>query len=191
MFFKLPSGELRLFRPGDHAHPERKGKLRPDVEDLPPEIQDLVHWYDAEYSRQAAQSREEDPVLAMLGVGEELWSKEDGDSFIRRLRDEHNWQAPPPGELSESIWSRIVKHQGDTFRTVTGLEFRYVVDGEGMWFERDGVRINRKLSHRDLEKAISRLPLRETTDISDCFDYAYLYAILTDSRIVQQSDLAA
>jgi hypothetical protein len=31
---------------------------------------------------------EEDPVLPMIGVGREIWEKEDGDTFIRRLRDE-------------------------------------------------------------------------------------------------------
>ena len=32
--------------------------------------------------------QEKDPVLAMIGVGKEIWEKEDGDTFIRRLRDE-------------------------------------------------------------------------------------------------------
>jgi hypothetical protein len=91
MFFKLPSGELRLFRPGDHAHAGRMGKLRPDIEDLPTEKQGLVHWYDTEYSLQTVRSGEEDPVLGMLGLGKELWAKEDGDTFVRRLRDEQSW----------------------------------------------------------------------------------------------------
>jgi hypothetical protein len=33
-------------------------------------------------------SPEQDPVLAMIGVGKEIWEKEDGDTFIRRLRDD-------------------------------------------------------------------------------------------------------
>jgi hypothetical protein len=96
MFYRLASGELRLFRAGDSAHPQRKGKIRPDLEDLPTEMHDLIGWYDTVYSRQVPASPEEDPVLAMIGVGEELWKKEDGDTFIRRLRDERNWQ---PGDL--------------------------------------------------------------------------------------------
>jgi hypothetical protein len=35
-----------------------------------------------------AATQEKDPVLAMIGVGKEIWEKEDGDTFIRRLRDE-------------------------------------------------------------------------------------------------------
>jgi len=191
MFLKLPSRELRLFRPGDHAHPERKGKLRPDIADLPAEFHDLVRWYDDEYSREQSGGPAEDPVLAMLGVGQKLWAQEDGDTFIRRMRDERNWQAPEPGDTAERIWSRLLAHQGESFRTARGLVFRYVVDGNGVWFERDGARVNKRLSRKDFDKAVARLPLRKTTDISDCFDYAYLYGILTDSRIVQQSDRAA
>ena len=37
----------------------------------------------------ASQSRPDvDPVLAMAGVGKEIWQEEDGDAFIKRLRDE-------------------------------------------------------------------------------------------------------
>jgi hypothetical protein len=190
MFFKLPTGELRLFRPGDPSHPQRKGKLRPALEDLPPEFHDLISWYETEYCLQPSEAGQ-DPVLAMLGVGQELWAAEDGDTFIRRLRDEGVWRSPEPPDLADQIWSRLLTHQGEYFRTATGLVFRYVVDGNGVWFERDGARVNTKLSRKDFDKAVARLPLRKTTDISDCFDYAYLYGILTDSRIVQQSDRAA
>jgi hypothetical protein len=31
---------------------------------------------------------ETDPVLAMLGVGQELWEQETGDQFVERLRSE-------------------------------------------------------------------------------------------------------
>ena len=93
MFFKLPTGELRLFRPGDRAHEERKGKIRPDIDDLPHEMHELIAWYDREYSAQRSHSPEEDPVLAMTGAGEELWAIENGDAFIQRLRGERNWQS--------------------------------------------------------------------------------------------------
>jgi hypothetical protein len=35
MLFELPSGDLRLYRPGDPAHPERTGKITPDRNQLP------------------------------------------------------------------------------------------------------------------------------------------------------------
>jgi len=127
----------------------------------------------------------------MLGVGESLWAKENGDSLVRRLRDERSWAPRPQDNLSEQLWSRLVEHEGELFRTATGLPFRYVVEGTGIWFERDGARIDKRLARGDFEKAVSRLPLRKTTDISDCFDPSYLYGILTNSRIVRPADLAA
>ncbi len=50
MFYKLASGELRLFRPGDIAYAQRKGKVRPNIEDLPAEMHGLIDWYDTVYS---------------------------------------------------------------------------------------------------------------------------------------------
>jgi hypothetical protein len=51
-----------------------------------------------------------DPVLAMHGIGKELWELEPGDRFVERLRSEEV-PAPPPTEqfvgpadgLSETI----------------------------------------------------------------------------------------
>jgi hypothetical protein len=154
-------------------------------------MQELVDWYDLEYSRVSPERVEDDPVLAMRGVGKELWAKEDGDTFIRRLRDERGWQPLSGPDIGEQVWARLRQYQGETFYTATGLVFRYELEGSGVWFERNGSRINRKLSRADVEKAVSRLPLRKTTDIKDCIDYAYLFGLLTDERIVRRPDLAA
>ncbi len=97
MFFRLDSGELRLFRPVDEAHPERRGKIRPVQQNLPPELQHLVRWYEDEYCGQITRP-EVDPVLAMIGVGKGLWANEDGDTYIRREREASDWVRP---EVSE------------------------------------------------------------------------------------------
>jgi hypothetical protein len=34
--------------------------------------------------------QEEDPILAMRGVGKEIWQEEDGDSFVARERGGRN-----------------------------------------------------------------------------------------------------
>jgi hypothetical protein len=70
---------------------------------------------------------------------------------------------------------------------VTGLPFTFAVDGPGVWFFRDGKRINRKLTRTQLEEAISRCPLSTTTEIKDLMDYAYLFAVLRDGRIGDQA----
>ena len=134
-----------------------------------------------------------DPILSMLGVGEELWRLEPGDSFVERLRSE---DAPPPSEgqlnipaqnVAESVWDRIKSHQGEEFRTAKRLPFTYVVEGAGIWFSREGRRINRKLTRTQVDVAIARCPLATTTEIKDLMDYAYLFALLMDARIRGQA----
>lgn len=55
MLYEDSRGRKRLYRPGDPCHSEREnGRIRPDKQDLPPEYQSLVDWYDAVYSKQSA-----------------------------------------------------------------------------------------------------------------------------------------
>ena len=135
-----------------------------------------------------------DPVLLMLGVGKQLWERESGDKFIERLRAEDlppaAFEAHPqvPAENApESVWQRIEIHQGEVFKTVRKYPFTYEVEGAGIWFFRNGRRINRKVSRSQVDKAIARCPLRSTTEISDLMDFAYLYAMLMDARIRGQA----
>jgi hypothetical protein len=130
-----------------------------------------------------------DPVLRMLGTGKHLWSSETGDSFIERLRSENMaplFEGRPDTsqqQTAESVWQRIANHQGEEFRTATGKPLTYAVEGAGIWFFRDGRRINRKLTRTQVEMAIARCPLTSTTEIRDLMDYPYLFALLTDARI--------
>jgi hypothetical protein len=139
----------------------------------------------------AKQSQEtNDPVLLMLGVGKQLWKREPGDRFIERLRSEDlpplpfaGRQDAPAENAAESVWQRIQSHQGEEFRTVERLPFTYEVEGAGIWFFREGRRIERKLTRTQVDKAIARCPLTRTTEIKDLMDYSYLFALLMDARI--------
>ena len=132
-----------------------------------------------------------DPVLSMLGIGKHLWKDEPGDKFVERLRSEDLLPPPPfshrqssPAEsVAESVWRRIADHQGEEFKTATKLPFTYAMEGAGIWFFRNGRRIERKLSRTQVEKAIARCPLASTTEIRDLMDYAYLFGLLMDARI--------
>jgi len=133
---------------------------------------------------------EDDPVLSMLGVGKQLWVPESGDRFIERLRSEDLADSSTGGQhepveqnLTEIVWRRIESHQGEEFRTTTKKPLTYQVEGAGIWFFRDGQRINRKLTRTQVDVAISRCPLRTTTEIKDLMDSSYLFALLMDPRI--------
>jgi hypothetical protein len=92
-----------------------------------------------------AENTETDPVLAMLGVGKQLWESESGDRFVERLRSEE-LPAPPspqrssgPAEsLPDAVWQRVADHQGEEFRTARGLPFTFEVEGLGFGFSAMG-----------------------------------------------------
>ena len=135
-----------------------------------------------------------DPVLRMPGVGKELWAHDEADHFVDRLRSEEwlelpdqNALASRAGNLLKAIWSRIEKNQGEPFHTKKGLPLTYEVEGNGIWFFRDGKRIERKLTRTQVNVAISRCPLKSTTEIKDLMDYPYLFAVLMDPRVRGQA----
>ncbi len=182
MFYKVGDG-YRLFRPGDDFHPDRKGKVAPHREELPEQYHPLLDWYEKEYSRQARMTNDDDdPVLQMWGVGKEIWKDDDGDAFIARERAALDDELEGKGAM-ERVWKRIVAHEGAEFRTAKGLPFTYSVEGNGIWFYRDGQRIEQRLARSEVDQAILLCPVSKTTELSKFRDSSYLYGLLTDSRI--------
>jgi len=191
MFYKVGAG-YRLFRAGDDFHQDRKGKMAPRREELPMQYHPLLDWYENEYSRQPGTTNDdEDPVLQMWGVGKEIWKDEDGDTFIARERaaldDElESKRVSGPfqtGSIQERVWKRIVAHEGDQFRTATGLPFTYSLEGNGIWFNRDGRRIEQRLARSEVDQAILLCPVSKATELSRFRNYAYLFGLLKDPRI--------
>ena len=77
------------------------------------------------------------------------------------------------------VWSRIKEHEGDTFKTITGLEFSYSIDGDSIIPSRTDWNIPK--SH--VGKSLERVPLKDTTEIQDLMGPSYLWGILNDDRI--------
>ncbi|HSW50830.1 MAG TPA: hypothetical protein VLH09_11680 [Bryobacteraceae bacterium] len=190
MFYRLPDGTYRLYRAGDECHPRRKGKIVPSRAELPEAYHHLLDWYEREYSA-SSRMPEADSLLAMVGVGKEIWQEEQGDRYIERLREEWPMETTVPAAVvgvakpaPEQIWDRIVAHQGEQFLTITGKPFTYVVEhASGIWFSRSGKRIDKKLWRGHVDKAVDRCPLGGPGEIADLFDSSYLYGLLMDSRI--------
>jgi hypothetical protein len=89
MLYRNPDGTLRLYRPGDDCHPERrKGKTVPETEAIPPPYRELLEWYSREYSARAPEPAGQDPILALRGVGKEVWRELGGEAFIAQLRSD-------------------------------------------------------------------------------------------------------
>ena len=87
MLYETSTGRRRLFRPGDPCHPSRAtGKDVPARDALPMEHRGLIDWYHDVFSGGTGQT--DDPVLALRGLGREIWANEDADEYVRRQRAE-------------------------------------------------------------------------------------------------------
>lgn len=82
MLYASGKSTRRLYRPTDPVNPRRKGKVMPRREEIPPAYHYLLDWYEKEFCRADA-----DPVLALYGLGSELWQQEHPDDYVRRLRE--------------------------------------------------------------------------------------------------------
>ena len=78
----------RLFRSGDAYHPAREGgKITPVPEEIPSRYRPLLEWYQEDYARARTRPDQEDSILALRGLGKEIWADEDPDEYVRRLRE--------------------------------------------------------------------------------------------------------
>ena len=104
MFYKLENDTYRLYRPGDPAHPLRKGKIVPKRSELPARYHDLLDWYEREYSKSESATGSaplQDVVLRMWGLGKEIWEGVDADEYVRSLRAD--WGAQDGGKVSTPL----------------------------------------------------------------------------------------
>src|SRR5665213_347072 len=85
--FATASNRRRLYRPGDPADPLRlRSKALPERDDLPAEYRNLLDWYHEDYGSRAKAGQ--DPILALIGLGKEIWKGVDPDEYVRKLRED-------------------------------------------------------------------------------------------------------
>jgi len=85
-----------------------------------------------------------------------------------------------PITLFEEIWNRIARHKGETFHTITGLEFTYEIDGDGFYPSRTIY----KISKTDFRKAYEMIPIDGLGKINEIArGPSYIWAVLHDQRI--------
>ena len=90
MLLETPGDRRRLYRPGDPCHPRRMaGKHIPKRDEIPTRYRELIDWYVTEYAAPAG-ARAQDPVLALRGMGKEIWANETADDYV--LRQRSAWQ---------------------------------------------------------------------------------------------------
>lgn len=79
----------------------------------------------------------------------------------------------------KTVWARIADHAGQTFQTITGLDFTYEVRGNYLRVSRT----IRNLSHSNFSKALAEMPAESPAALRDRQGASYTWAILMDDRI--------
>lgn len=89
MLYDIGRGRRRLLKATDDVHPGRTGKMWPEVNEVPMKYRDLIEWAKQRYGEMSGTQQ---PwlagVLAMRGMGRELWAGEDPDEYVRGLRED-------------------------------------------------------------------------------------------------------
>lgn len=83
--------------------------------------------------------------------------------------------------MVEKIRTSIFENEGEIFKQIKGKEFTYQIVGNGLKLSTT----NQIISKSVIEKAIELLPVENTVPFQHLRAPSYLYAILTDKRIVE------
>lgn len=86
MLYETSPKHRRLFRIGDSYHPQRQGKVTPEVDEIPTRYEDLLRWYEGWSRSEVERAIESDPLLALYGSGKRIWADEHADEYVSRLR---------------------------------------------------------------------------------------------------------
>jgi hypothetical protein len=88
MLLETRKRRRRLWRPGDPINPKRAGaKTSPVREDIPAAYQALIDWYFSKYAKASKGTASTDPILALKGLGKDIWRGEHPDKYVQRLRE--------------------------------------------------------------------------------------------------------
>ena len=80
----------------------------------------------------------------------------------------------------DTVWHRIVTLEGQAFRQKTGRAFRYGISGSSVVPSTT----NRQIPRSHFARAYERAPIDGPGQLRDLQGPSYLYAILTDSRVI-------
>jgi hypothetical protein len=88
MLYATGKHTRRLLLSSDDVHPERRGKIFPEPEDVPEKYRELIEWAKQRFaSKNPERGRHLDGVFQLVGLGKELWRGEDPDEYVRKLRE--------------------------------------------------------------------------------------------------------
>ena len=81
----------------------------------------------------------------------------------------------------DQVWANIRRHEGETFYTITHIEYTYVVKDNYILINNDS---RRKITKINLSKALKiQNPTCSKIGNAGIWGPSYIYGIITDSRI--------
>jgi len=110
-------------------------------------------------------------TATVIGLGQEGKQHQSEEAASRRER------STMPN--IEAVWARIQEHEGEEFHQIRGKAFHYGMFGGYIVPST----VNQQIAKSDFEKALQRVPLRNTVPVQDLRGPSYIYAILMDKRI--------
>lgn len=82
----------------------------------------------------------------------------------------------------ETVWNNVLKNEGEIFHQIKGKEFSYTVSNSGNSICLSTT--NQTISKSLLAQAVDLMPFNNTAPLQHLRAPSYLFAVLTDSRIV-------
>lgn len=83
--------------------------------------------------------------------------------------------------MIERVWQHIIENEGNVFTQIRGKQFTYSVVGISIKL----MTTNQLVAKSEFEKALSFMPLSNTVSIQHLRAPSYIYAILTDKRLIE------
>lgn len=83
------------------------------------------------------------------------------------------------GHRIDQVWVEIERHGGESFRLKSGQDFTYQVSGNVLMPST----ANWDVPKSEIHEALTRMPVSGPAQLKDLQASAFIYAILTDSRI--------
>ncbi len=84
----------------------------------------------------------------------------------------------------QTVWMNIKKNEGEQFHTKNGIAFIYKITGNSVQpIPVNGSKIF-QISKSVLEESLKLMPLNNTVPLQQFRAPSYIYALLTDKRIV-------
>lgn len=85
------------------------------------------------------------------------------------------------------VWANILRHESETFRTIRGISYTYVVKNDFILINNDP---KRRITKEKIEKSLLiENPSPSKIEAEGIWGPSYVYGIITDDRIRNTSNL--